>query len=79
MQLLQYLQVNVNPFVAKELICIERTRPDDPIQYLIEALEIQGRRNRDGAEAVALAEFRRILRNAGSRTGTVSESRQQDE
>lgn len=67
-QLLQYLAVNVNPYVAKGLICIERTRPLDPIQCLIDALEAQGRSNRARAEAVALAEFHRILDNAGKRT-----------
>ena len=67
MQLLQYLEVNVNPFVAKGLINIERTRPADPIQCLIQALESQGRGNRDRAEAVALAEFQRILEDAGTR------------
>lgn len=67
-QLLQYLAVNVNPFVAKGLIYIERTRPSDPIQSLIEALEEQGRSNRACAEAIALAEFHRILDDAGKRT-----------
>ena len=67
-QLLQYLEVNVNSFVAKGLICIERTRPVDPIQCLVEALEAQGRENRDHARAGALAEFERILKGTGSRT-----------
>lgn len=68
MQLLQYLEVNVNSFVAKGLICIERTRPVDPIQCFVEALEAQGRDNRDYARAGALAEFERILKGTGSRT-----------
>lgn len=68
MQLLQYLAANVNPFIAKDLIYIERTRPSDPIQCLIESLEEQGRSNRACAEAIALAEFHRILDNVGKRT-----------
>ena len=58
----------MNSFVAKGLICIERTRPVDPIQCFVEALEAQGRDNRDYARAGALAEFERILKGTGSRT-----------
>lgn len=76
MQLLQYLEVNVNSFVAKGLICIERTRPVDPIQCFVEALEAQGRDNRDYARATALAEFGRILKGTGSRTWIASEREQ---
>jgi Dpy-30 motif len=56
--------VNVTPHLTRSLIEIERTRPADPIQYLIDALEAQSRKNRAQAEAAALAEFNRVLREA---------------
>jgi Dpy-30 motif len=61
---LQYLEVNVTPYLTRSLIHIERTRPADPIQYLIDALEAQSRKNRAHAEATARAEFNRVLREA---------------
>lgn len=63
-QLLHYLKVNVTPFLATDLIQIERTRPSDPIEFLITALEAQSKKNREEAEENALEEFHRVLREA---------------
>ena len=63
-QLLHYLKVNVTPFLATDLIQIERTRPSDPIEFLITALEAQSKKNREEAEENALKEFHRVLREA---------------
>lgn len=54
----------MTPYLTRSLIHIERTRPADPIQYLIDALEAQSRKNRQHAEAEALEEFHRVLREA---------------
>jgi hypothetical protein len=44
-QLSEYLEINVTPFLAKCLINIERQRPEDPVSFLIDFLEEQSAKN----------------------------------
>ena len=59
-----------------DLIQIERTRPSDPIEFLIVALEAQSKRNREEAEEHALEEFHRVLREAEMENLAAVENRQ---
>ena len=40
-ELLEYMEVNVTPFLSKCLVNIEREQPEDPIAYLIEYMREQ--------------------------------------
>lgn len=54
----------MTPFLARGLIDIERSRPEDPIAFLINVLECQSAKNRAEAEECALNEFMQVLRDA---------------
>ena len=61
---MEYLELNVTPFLARGLIDIERSHPEDPIAFLISALEDHSARNRAEAEECARSEFLEVLRSA---------------
>jgi hypothetical protein len=62
--LLAYLEVNVNPYITRGLIDIERNRPEDPIMYMIEMLESQSKKNQKEAEDNAYNKFLEILKES---------------
>mmetsp|Transcript_3980 Transcript_3980/g.4104 ORF Transcript_3980/g.4104 Transcript_3980/m.4104 type:complete len:305 (+) Transcript_3980:89-1003(+) len=62
--LLAYLEVNVNPYITRGLIDVERNRPEDPIMYMIEMLESQSKKNQKEAEDNAYNKFLEILKES---------------
>jgi Dpy-30 motif len=67
--MLKYLEANVTPYIAKCMVDIERTRPRDPLQYLIEFLEKQSEENQARARENAHSTFVSILASAEDRYG----------
>ena len=57
----------MTPFLARGLIDIERSQPEDPIAFLIDVLESQSAKNREEAEEYAYDEFMQVLRDAEAR------------
>jgi hypothetical protein len=56
-ELLEYLEANVTPFLARCLVDIERQKPDDPLAFMIAFLEEQSAKNQAEAKEQAHAHF----------------------
>ena len=54
----------MTPFLTRGLIDLERTKPEDPISFLIDVLEKQSAKNRADAEECALNQFLQVLKEA---------------
>ena len=65
--LLEYLEVNVTPFLARCLVDIERQKPTDPVAFMIAFLEEQSAKNQAEAQAHAHANFVAELEEAEKR------------
>jgi Dpy-30 motif len=68
-QMLKYLEANVTPYIAKCMVDIERTKPLDPLQYLIDFLEKQSEENQARARENAYSTFMSILADAEDKYG----------